>query len=371
MAQLNVPSLNPAQFMALLPTMFQTEMTPVMWGSPGIGKTQMVRQFSKNQGFAMPAPWELQTISPGDLLMPMADEGKSSYDFRVIRRFTELGANGQKTILFLDELDKIGPDVISQVMSILLERRLGDHVLPDHVRVIAAGNELSDGAGGYEMNTAVSDRVVHFKIKPEARQWLDWATHSGNIHPAVCTFIQNRSDMLDQSSDFINLVRCTPRSWERVSKVLWINDNPNEVSPIIAGIIGMENTATFIATLNEIRDLPDVKQLLKATDEELIQLGRNNFDTASKVYCLAYALLGICANAKSVCKALRIFMLITQGITMSSKEELRTAGVKILIPVAKKKGWLLSVLSDATYTKYVSDFITSKPDLASLVQSRG
>jgi hypothetical protein len=96
------------------------------------------------------------------------------------------------------------------VYELLLDRRLGGWHMPDNVVVMAAGNRLSDGAGGFEMDTALADRVSHYYLKANAEDWLDWGVKH-NIHPAVLTFIKNRPDMLDQSDDMENLLRTSPR----------------------------------------------------------------------------------------------------------------------------------------------------------------
>ena len=59
------------------------------------------------------------------------------------------------------------------VYGLLQERRVGRHLLPDSVFVVAAGNAVEDGAVAYEMGTALSDRLMHMPVRATASDWLD------------------------------------------------------------------------------------------------------------------------------------------------------------------------------------------------------
>ena len=55
-----------------------------------------------------------------------------------------LPENAEPFCMFLDELPACTPDIQKAFYSLLLERRLGEHPLPDGTWVVAAGNRIED-----------------------------------------------------------------------------------------------------------------------------------------------------------------------------------------------------------------------------------
>lgn len=209
MAVLNLTAITPTQMLNELAINVNLKEPVLLHGSPGLGKSQLVRTFAETHNYKLTTRM-LSQLCPGDLQIPFIDkEDGNTLKYAVADWLVDLGKDG-KHILFLDEFDKVAPDVRTSCYELLLDRRLGGWKMRDNVVVIAAGNRLSDGAGGYEIDTALADRVAHYYLKANAESWLQWAVNK-KIHPAVLTFIKNRPDMLDQNDDMENLLRTSPR----------------------------------------------------------------------------------------------------------------------------------------------------------------
>lgn len=362
MSTLNVQAIDPSQMMKQLDLMIKLKEPALLWGSPGCGKSTIVADWCKNNGYNITIRM-LSQIAPGDLMIPYIDKGVLKY--AIADWLVDLGKEG-KHILFLDEIDKVAPDVRTSIFQLLLDRRLAHWQMPENVIVVAAGNRITDNAGGYEMDTALADRAAHYLIEPNAQQWLQWALDS-NIHPTVLTFIKTRPDLLDDSDNFDDLVRVSPRSWQKISDILWETSKPEEVS--LQTRIGLQNTAIFFQTLEEIQSLPDLTGLKKATDEELVSMGRTMFDTHNKVYGLAYALHATSTTVKQLASAARIFVNVCNGLSLSSSEDFKVMGLNLLLNKAFQKGWILKLIEEPDMQGAPSQAIDESPDLKSLLAS--
>ncbi|MEO0830690.1 MAG: MoxR family ATPase, partial [Pseudomonadota bacterium] len=121
----------------------------MLHGRPGVGKTQIVQQLARDRG-AQLFDLRLTTIEPQDLRgLPYFD-----HDTRTTTWFRpeDLPSDpDQPAVLFLDELTAAAPALQPTVYGLLQERRVGRHTLPLSVFVVAAGNQVEDGAIAYDM----------------------------------------------------------------------------------------------------------------------------------------------------------------------------------------------------------------------------
>ena len=118
------------------------EQSLLLLSPPGMGKSDVVRQAAAES--RLPCKSLLGTqIAPEDVSGVPRIVGERSVFCppRVL-----LPENVEPFCLFLDELPACTPDVQKAFYSLLLERRLGEHVLPAGTWVVAAGNRAEDRA---------------------------------------------------------------------------------------------------------------------------------------------------------------------------------------------------------------------------------
>lgn len=235
----------------------------MLHGRPGVGKTQIVRQLAEAVGARL-YDLRLTTIEPQDL------RGLPYYDHETRRtlwyRPEDLPDDpARPAVLFLDELTAAAPMLQPAVYGLLQERRVGPHVLPDGVFVVAAGNMVEDGAIAYEMGTALSDRLVHMRVEVNAADWLDNYAIPRGLHPAVVGFIRTRPDLLETTEAALergHMIAATPRSWERVSEILHAVPDRRQRDVMVAGSLGEAVAAEFVLIADDIAASVQVTAML-------------------------------------------------------------------------------------------------------------
>ena len=237
----------------------------MLHGRPGVGKTEIVRQLAQERGARL-FDLRLTTIEPQDL------RGLPYFDHETRRtiwyRPEDLPDDpDHPAILFLDELTAAAPQLQPAVYGLLQERRVGPHHLPASVFVVAAGNAVEDGAVAYEMGTALSDRLIHMHIVADATDWLENYAVPQGLDPAVIAFLKTRADLLETTDRALqagDLIAATPRSWERVSRILATRPDRAVRDVMIAGTVGEAVAAEFAIIADEIAATVRVEDMLEA-----------------------------------------------------------------------------------------------------------
>lgn len=235
-------------------------------GSPGVGKSQAIKQIKSNLEKITNKNIYVKDIrlllySPLDLNgIPMADEKKE----RAIWLKPELFdfPKDSINILFLDELTQAPEQIQAAAYQIALDKKLGEHKLPKNTFVVAAGNTLEDLSLLNEMPTALKNRFIHFKIDVNVDEWLIWAKEN-DIHPELIEFIKNNPTKL-ATKDFnteSNII-VTPRSYETLSVLLApFNNSLKDNKVLVKSVLG-NNLTNLILNQNKLNKSLTVKDLL-------------------------------------------------------------------------------------------------------------
>jgi MoxR-like ATPase len=323
----------------------------MLHGRPGVGKTEVVRQLASARGARL-FDLRLTTIEPQDLRgLPYYDHERGR---TVWYRPEDLPDSGP-AILFLDELTAAAPSLQPTVYGLLQERRVGQHTLPDDVFIVAAGNSVEDGAVAYEMGTALADRLVHLAVRASADDWLRGFAVDAALHPAVTALIRARPDLLETTEEAIRrgqVIACTPRAWERVSRIMQAVPERRMRQTMIAGTVGEAAAAEFALIADEIAASVQVDDLLAAAPRDRAALYP---ETLNGLTGLIYALIAI-ADAQRLpavidCMA-GIADLRGEAQRALPLAELTSFGFELLIRKALDNGWQAAFADSAAYARY-------------------
>src|SRR3546814_10581429 len=69
----------------------------------------------------------------------------------------------KKTIVFLDEILAADDRLRKAAFELILDNRVGPHLMGPNVYLAGAGNSAEDGNNVYELDAATADRFLHIK----------------------------------------------------------------------------------------------------------------------------------------------------------------------------------------------------------------
>src|SRR6478736_5233095 len=251
--------MRPSDAARALAALIPTKRPAYLWGSPGSGKSSVVRAVAAGLGLPL-VDVRATLLDPVDLRgLPRIDGDAATW---CPPAFLPRGGSG---LLFLDELAQAAPLVQAACLQLTLDRRVGEYELPEGWAVVAASNRAEDRAGAHRLISPLLNRFVHLDLDVSADDWQAWAVPAG-VAPEVRAFLRLRPALLHQFDPASNpRAFPTPRSWHFASDVLAVS--PDDLAhAVVAGCVGEGPAAEFAAFRQLYRELPDVDAALTAPD---------------------------------------------------------------------------------------------------------
>lgn len=228
-----------------------TDISVIMRGRHGIGKSEIVRQMAKS--FDLPViERRLSQVTEGDLLGLPKIEGKATY-FLPPEWF--VSAMETPCLLFLDEFDRSTREVQQAAMELVLDRSIQGKEIHKDCRVYSAINGGKHGAM-YSINSidpALNDRFWIADIEPSIEEWIKWGQMEGNVITEILDFIRiNESELEKDLTKNSHEITPSRRSWTRLSQVFQnnpqllknFNSDPTFIA-ICTGFVGIHSAGLF------------------------------------------------------------------------------------------------------------------------------
>ena len=188
---------------------------PVMiWGPPGIGKSQVVHQFA---GERPVVDIRLLLREPTDLKgIPFYDPQTNTMKWSQPDELPSERNGMLDAVLFLDEISAAPPNVQAATYQLALDRKIGEYELPEGVDIVLAGNRVKDRGVAYKMPAPLWDRLFHVTMRADTEAWITWALQN-KIDERIVGFIdQNRKHLFTFDPKAKDPTFATPRGWEKV-----------------------------------------------------------------------------------------------------------------------------------------------------------
>ena len=245
------------------------EQSILLLSPPGVGKSDSVFQISKEAGLECRSLLGTQ-IAPEDVSGVPRIVGERSVFCppRVL-----LPEDPQPFCLFLDELPACAPDIQKAFYSLLLERRLGEHMLPEGTWVVAAGNRAEDRSLVRSLSAALVNRVTILNVRVDTNEWLQWAKLN-RIRSEVLAFVSLMPEVLMRPVPTNPVPFSTPRSWAQLSRAMDLAEQAGildrETRRALAfGRLTAADAALFCTMADEnLQKVPDLHAVL--TDPSLL-----------------------------------------------------------------------------------------------------
>lgn len=290
-------------------------------GLAGIGKSALVNQLAE-QNHAKLFTTVVSLSEKGDLAIPvppLTDKSfietdnygtladvKFGYSHTIIEIIKYAEANPDiKIYWFLDEFNRGTSDVQSELMNLVLQRRINSVVLPKQVNIIIAENPYNTDRNYevYASDDAITDRTVRVNMQTDVNDWLKWANDT-QINQQVINFISENPTFLDRGNDEI---KPTPRSWHRVSNIVnQANDDYDQdvLIEIVSGNVGPSIAETFIKYINQSYDNKiDLSDDLREVIDKL-----SNQDEITKQSLVSEYVKSLSTLSDDICHRLEMFI---------------------------------------------------------------
>ncbi len=287
--------MRPAQLLIVLEQEFlsthQGHHTPVMlWGPPGVGKSQIVAQVVTKY-HAPVIDIRLSQMEPSDLRgIPFRTEGY--VEWAVPAMLPNEEKHGKTGILFLDEITSAPPSVSAAAYQLILDRRLGEYQVPEGWAIIAAGNRQGDRGVTYTMPAPLANRFSHFEVSVHLDDWVAWA-YKNQIDERVIAFLRFRPELLFDFDLAHNPVAFpTPRSWEFAHRSLQkFGQHPQLLMDTLQACVGKAAGIELSAFIDNLAHMPDLDAIMHGESVPI----PNEIDLQ---YAIAAALIGRAIRAK-------------------------------------------------------------------------
>lgn len=236
----------------------------LIWGAPGIGKSQIVSNMTKQwRTLGINASFcgiDLATMRFDDLLFPVVEEksGKTKkevdekvvkdyikeglipafelpdpddpdYEEEVIKRDTICNGGipgeteGDGGIFFLDELSRINEDLMTVLMTLLQKRTIasGRYAIGSKWLIVAASNRMKDmPRGDFKWDQAWSGRFSMVNFVPKFEEWINYAQQIG-VDDLIIRFLKANPQywvtVAENPKESEVVMAANPRAWVQIS----------------------------------------------------------------------------------------------------------------------------------------------------------
>jgi len=344
--------MRPAQLIPILETEFlsaaEGHHTPVMmWGPPGVGKSQMVNEVAARHQVPV-IDIRLSQMEPSDLRGIPFRVG-DHVDWAIPSILPDAKRHGDKGILFLDEITSAPPSVSAAAYQLILDRRLGAYEVPPGWAIFAAGNRQGDRGVTYAMPAPLANRFSHFDVEANLDDWSRWA-YENNIDARLIGFLRFRPELLFDFDPARNPTAFpTPRSWEFAHRALQkFIDQPDLLGPALAACVGQAAGIEFSAYLANLSRMPDLDAIVEGREADVPR------DTDLQ-YAVAAALVARAIRNKN---SSDIKEMLGYILDYAARFPLREMGVMLVSDIHRNIGQtLFAVPQFANWANQVADIV--------------
>ena len=208
----------------------------LLMGPPGIGKTQIMEQISKEMQIALVAytithhtrqsavglPF-ISEKSYGGQTFSVTEYTMSEIIASVYEKMEQTGI--REGILFIDEINCVSETLAPTMLQFLQGKTFGNQKLPEGWIIVAAGNPPEYNKSVREFDVVTLDRLKKIDVEPDFPAWKEYA-YRQEIHPAVISYLELRRENFCRIENTVDGKRfATARGWEDLSRLIQVYED--------------------------------------------------------------------------------------------------------------------------------------------------
>lgn len=262
----------------------RANVSTLLWGNPGIGKSAAIEALGRANGFHVETVIGSIREASDFLGLPIEIKGETHY---AAPSWAKKLAEADKGLLYLGELTTTGPSVMRAMLRVLQERVVGDIALPESVSVVADANPPSVAVDGFDLPAPIANRLMHLDYAFDADDWhlgmvagfdnlpapnitdltVDSDKRRDEAKRLVLGFLHHAPNLLDpgvpDNTEESGRGWPSPRSWDNAANVLGhLASGDNEAALLVlTGCVGRAAALEFLAWA-KTADLHDPRSVL-------------------------------------------------------------------------------------------------------------
>ena len=176
----------------------------LLMGPPGIGKTQIMEQISRECEIGLVAytithhtrqsaiglPF-IQTKVYGGKEYSVTEYTMSEIIAAVYEKIEQSGT--KEGILFIDEINCVSETLAPTMLQFLQCKMFGNQSVPEGWIIVAAGNPPEYNKSVREFDVVTLDRIKRIDVEANFDVWKEYA-YQASIHPAVLSYLELRKE---------------------------------------------------------------------------------------------------------------------------------------------------------------------------------
>ncbi len=219
-----------------IPTLRQRPI--LLIGPPGIGKTQIMEQISKECGINLVAYTITHHTRQSAIGLPFIRQktyGEKEYsvtEYTMSEIIASVYDKIEKTgisegILFIDEINCVSETLAPAMLQFLQYKTFGNQAVPQGWIIVAAGNPPEFNKSVRDFDLVTLDRLKRIDVEADFPVWKEYAYQQG-VHQAIISYLDIKPEYFYKIETSIDGKEfATARGWEDLSQFIQIYESLN------------------------------------------------------------------------------------------------------------------------------------------------
>lgn len=256
----------------------------LLLGSPGIGKTQIMEQISRECGIGLVAYTITHHTRQSAIGLPFISKKQYGAQEFAVTEYTmseivaavyeKMEQTGlSEGILFLDEINCVSETLAPAMLQFLQCKSFGNHKIPQGWVIVAAGNPPEYNKSVREFDVVTMDRVKKIEVEADFEVWKEYAYQQG-LHGSVISYLNTRKQNFYQMETMVDGRNfATPRGWEDLSNMIQVYEK-------LGKMVDREVVVQYIQFPKIAKDFANYLELYEKyrTDYQIEEILKGNLD---------------------------------------------------------------------------------------------